>query len=199
MLKIALTGGIGSGKSAVGELLQELGATVIDSDELARAVIERGSVGFEKVVAEFGDEILSSGDINRARLAEMVFADQDLRLKLEAIIHPLVREATAQLIRSLPADAIVVNEIPLLFETQGSSKFDFVIAVQAQEKIRIERLKQRGMKEYEITKRMSAQASDAQRASISHAVLQNNGSIEDLREQVQALWSNEILTRANSR
>lgn len=199
MLKIALTGGIGSGKSAVGELLQELGATVIDSDELARAVIERGSVGFEKVVAEFGDEILSSGEINRARLAEMVFADQDLRLKLEAIIHPLVREATAQLIRSLPADAIVVNEIPLLFETQGSSKFDFVIAVQAQEKIRIERLKQRGMKEYEITKRMSAQASDAQRASISHAVLQNNGSIEDLREQVQALWSNEILTRANSR
>ncbi len=199
MLKIALTGGIGSGKSAVGELLQELGATVIDSDELARAVIERGSVGFEKVVAEFGDEILTSGEINRARLAEMVFADQDLRLKLEAIIHPLVREATAQLIRSLPADAIVVNEIPLLFETQGSSKFDFVIAVQAQEKIRIERLKQRGMKEYEITKRMSAQASDAQRASISHAVLQNNGSIEDLREQVQALWSNEILTRANSR
>ena len=199
MLKIALTGGIGSGKSAVGELLQELGATVIDSDELARAVIERGSVGFEKVVAEFGDEILSSGDINRARLAEMVFADQDLRLKLEAIIHPLVREATAQLIRSLPADAIVVNEIPLLFETQGSSKFDFVIAVQAQEKIRIERLKQRGMKEYEITKRMSAQASDAQRASISHAVLQNDGSIEDLREKVQALWSNEILKRANSR
>lgn len=199
MLKIALTGGIGSGKSAVGELLQELGATVIDSDELARAVIERGTVGFEKVVAEFGDEILTAGEINRARLAEMVFADQDLRLKLEAIIHPLVREATAQLIRSLPADAIVVNEIPLLFETQGSSKFDFVIAVQAQEKIRIERLKQRGMKEYEITKRMSAQASDAQRASISHAVLQNNGSIEDLREQVQALWSNEILTRANSR
>lgn len=199
MLKIALTGGIGSGKSAVGELLQELGATVIDSDELARAVIERGSVGFEKVVAEFGDEILSSGEINRARLAEMVFADQDLRLKLEAIIHPLVREATAQLIRSLPADAIVVNEIPLLFETQGSSKFDFVIAVQAQEKIRIERLKQRGMKEYEITKRMSAQASDAQRASISHAVLQNDGSIEDLREKVQALWSNEILKRANSR
>lgn len=199
MLKIALTGGIGSGKSAVGELLQELGATVIDSDELARAVIERGSVGFEKVVAEFGDEILTAGEINRPRLAEMVFADQDLRLKLEAIIHPLVREATQQLIRSLPADAIVVNEIPLLFETQGSSKFDFVIAVQAQEKIRIERLKQRGMKEYEITKRMSAQASDAQRASISHAVLQNDGSIEDLREKVQALWSNEILTRANSR
>ena len=179
--------------------MQELGAVVIDSDELAKSVIERGSLGFERVVAEFGDEILTAGEINRSRLAELVFSNQELRHKLESIIHPLVREAAQQATRHLPNDAIVVNEIPLLFETQGGSRFDFVIAVQAQEEIRVERLKQRGMKEYEIAKRIAAQASDAERASIAHAVLQNDGSIEDLNEQVKTLWFNEILPKAKSK
>lgn len=188
MLKVAVTGGIGSGKSSVGEILQELGAVIIDSDELARTVIERGSPGYDQVLSAFGDEILTSGEIDRAKLAGLVFAEPELRKKLEAIVHPLVREAAEAIMRSVPAESVVVNEIPLLFETDGAKRFDFVISVQAPIEQRIERLKQRGMKQYEIEKRLAAQASDEQRASISNAVVVNDGSVEDLRSKVEALW-----------
>jgi dephospho-CoA kinase len=195
MLKVALTGGIGSGKSLVGEYLEELGAVVIDSDELARSVIERGSPGYEEVLAVFGDEILSEGEIDRKKLAARVFSDEPARKQLEAIIHPRVRETAEKLTRNLGADAIVVNQIPLLFETDGAKRFDYVITVECAEGIRVERLKDRGMKEYEISKRMQAQASDEQRASIADFVLKNEGSIDQLQREVQKMWESQLLPR----
>jgi dephospho-CoA kinase len=196
MLKVALTGGIGSGKSLVGEYLEELGAVVIDSDELARSVIERGSPGYEEVLAVFGDEILSEGEIDRKKLAARVFSDEPARKQLEAIIHPRVRETAEKLTRNLGADAIVVNQIPLLFETDGAKRFDYVITVECAEGTRVERLKERGMKEYEISKRMQAQASDEQRASIADFVLKNEGSVDELQRAVQDLWRNQLQLRA---
>lgn len=196
MLKVALTGGIGSGKSLVGDYLQELGAVVIDSDELARNVIERGTAGFEQVVSTFGDEILSNGEIDRTKLAQQVFENEEKRKKLESIIHPLVRQAAELAIKDLAPDQIVVNEIPLLFETQGAKRFDFVITVETSMGIRITRLKERGMKDYEISKRISAQASDEQRASIADVVLKNDGSPEELRKIVERLWFEELVPRS---
>jgi dephospho-CoA kinase len=198
VLRVGLTGGIGSGKSSVGDALQELGAIVIDSDELARNVIERGTPGYEQVVAEFGDEILTSGEIDRAKLAAQVFNDETKRKNLESIIHPLVRKAAEELSKNLPSDSIVVNEIPLLFETNGASRFDFIISVSVQEEIRVARLKQRGMKEYEIAQRVAAQATDAQRASISDVVIENNGSLDDLTAHVNEIWTKYLLPKANA-
>jgi dephospho-CoA kinase len=196
MLKVALTGGIGSGKSTVSEILEELGAYVIDSDQLARDVIERGSPGYESVLASFGDEILVDGEIDRNKLGSIVFKDPASRLKLESIIHPLVRDAAEKLARNLPAGSVVINQIPLLVETDGSKRFDYVITVSADEELRRSRLIERGMKDYEITHRLAAQVNDAARENVAHFVLRNNGSIDDLRRGVEALWRNELLPRS---
>ena len=195
MLKVALTGGIGSGKSTVAEFLDELGAFVIDSDQLARDVVERGTPGYEAVLAAFGDGILTDGEIDRAKLAEIVFKDVAARATLESIIHPLVREAAEKTVRNLPSDAVVINQIPLLVETDGAKRFDFVITVSADEEVRRRRLMERGMKDYEITKRLAAQVNDAAREAIAHSIIRNNGTIEELRQAVESLWRNELLPR----
>jgi dephospho-CoA kinase len=195
MLKVALTGGIGSGKSTVAEFFDELGAFVIDSDQLARDVVERGTPGYEAVLAAFGDDILTDGEINRAKLAEIVFKDAAARATLESIIHPLVRDAAEKTVRNLPSDAVVINQIPLLVETDGAKRFDFVITVSADEDVRRRRLIERGMKDYEITKRLAAQVDDTAREAIAHFVIRNSGSIEELRQAIQVLWRNELLPR----
>jgi dephospho-CoA kinase len=197
MLKVALTGGIGSGKSTVAEMLQECGAIVIDSDQLSRDVIERGTPGYESVLAEFGDEILTDGEINRAALAEIVFKDQKKRELLEGIIHPLVRDRAESLMRNVPNNSIVVNQIPLLVETDGAKRFDYVITVSASEDIRRKRLIERGMKEYEIAKRLQAQVDDRAREAIADHVLTNNGSLDDLQRSVEDLWSLRLKPRVN--
>lgn len=196
MLRVALTGGIGSGKSLVGEILEELGALVIDSDQLAREVIERGSPGYEEVITAFGDAILSEGQIDRAKLAAVIFKEKDLRKKLETIIHPLVREAAEKLARNLPSGAILVNQIPLLVESDGAKRFDYVITVSADEEIRRERLRLRGLKDYEITERMAAQVADSDREKIANYILRNDGSIDELTRAVEELMANELLPRA---
>ena len=196
MLRVALTGGIGSGKSLVGEILEELGALVIDSDQLAREVIERGSPGYEEVVAAFGDSILSEGQIDRSKLAAVVFNESDLRKKLESIIHPLVREAAEKLARKLPSGAILINQIPLLVESDGAKRFDYVVTVSADEEIRRERLRLRGLKDYEITQRMAAQVSDSEREKIANYIIRNDGSIDELTQAVEELMANELLPRA---
>ena len=196
MLRVALTGGIGSGKSLVGEILEELGALVIDSDQLAREVIERGSPGYEEVITAFGDAILSEGQIDRAKLAAVIFKEKDLRKKLESIIHPLVREAAEKLARNLPSGAILVNQIPLLVESDGAKRFDYVITVSADEDIRRERLRLRGLKDYEITERMAAQVADLVREKIANYILRNDGSIDELTRAVEELMANELLPRA---
>jgi dephospho-CoA kinase len=196
VLRVALTGGIGSGKSLVGESLEELGALVIDSDQLAREVIERGSPGYEEVVTAFGDSILSEGQIDRSKLAAVVFNESDLRKKLESIIHPLVREAAEKLARKLPSGAILINQIPLLVESDGAKRFDYVVTVSADEEIRRERLRLRGLKDYEITQRIAAQVSDSQREKIANYIIRNDGSIDELTRAVEALMANELLPRA---
>jgi len=192
MLKVALTGGIGSGKSAVAEMLEECGAIVLDSDQLARDVIERGTQGYEAVLATFGDAILSDGEIDRAKLAGIVFQDEVKRKKLEGIIHPLVRDAAETVMKKVPSDSVVVNQIPLLVETNGAKRFDYVITVSASEETRRSRLLERGLKDYEITKRMQAQVDDAARESISHTVLKNEGSLDELQRQVEELWRSTL-------
>lgn len=196
MLRVALTGGIGSGKSLVGEILEELGALVIDSDQLAREVIERGSPGYEEVVTAFGDSILSEGQIDRSKLAAVVFNESDLRKKLESIIHPLVREAAEKLARKLPSGAILINQIPLLVESDGAKRFDYVVTVSVDEEIRRERLRLRGLKDYEITQRIAAQVSDLEREKIANYIIRNDGSIDELTRAVEALMANELLPRA---
>ena len=196
MLKVALTGGIGSGKSTVAEFLDELGAYVIDSDQLARDVVERGTPGYEAVLAAFGDGILTDGEIDRAKLAEIVFKDATARAALESIIHPFVRDSAEKMVKSLPSDAVVINQIPLLVETDGAKRFDFVITVSADEDVRRRRLIERGMKDYEVTKRLAAQVNDAAREAIAHSVIRNNGSIDELRQVVEELWRNELLPRS---
>lgn len=197
MLSIALTGGIGSGKSLAAEFFEELGAVVIDSDQLARDAIERGTPGFDEVVASFGDAILSGGEIDRAKLAEIVFKDELARRNLEAIIHPRVRDIATRIAARVPQDGVVINQIPLLFETNGKSRFDVVITVASTLENRKARLAQRGMKSYEIERRISAQASDEQRASIADIVIENDGTQEELEARVAEVWEREILPRIN--
>lgn len=193
MLSIALTGGIGSGKSAVGDILSELGAIVIDSDQLAREVIERGTSGFDEVLARFGDGILVDGEISRAKLAEVVFSNEEARKDLEGIIHPRVRDLSARVLQASPEDSVVVNEIPLLFETQGKDRFDLVITVEADDEIRTKRLLDRGLKTYQIAKRISAQASRSERESIANFVIENNGNLEELEKKVRQIWEFELI------
>jgi len=196
MLRVALTGGIGSGKSLVGEYLEQLGAIVFDSDQLARDVVERGTPGFDAIVKRFGDGVLTDGQINRAKLAELIFNDKSARADLEGIIHPRVKELSDRIIANAPEGSVVVNQIPILFETNGASRFDLVITVESENALRFQRLRERGMKDYEIEKRMAAQASTEQRRGIAHFCLENNGTREDLRSAVERLWENELAPRA---
>ncbi len=188
MLIVALTGGIGSGKTTVGGIFSELGAVVIDSDQLARAVLERGSKGFDLVLAKFGDVILKNGELDRSLLATLVFNDSQKRSELESITHPLIRQSFAEIIASLPREAIVINQIPLLFESKGAYKFDHIITISAPEELRTERLKSRGLGLSDIKKRMEAQASDVERESISNSIIRNDKDELHLRNQVESIW-----------
>lgn len=190
MLIVALTGGIGSGKTMVGEIFAELGALVVDSDQLAREVVERGSKGFDLIVTEFGDEILKNGDLDRAALASLIFKDPKKRAKLEEITHPLIRQSFAKIVSSAGSDSIIINQIPLLVESKHDYKFDHVITISAPEKIRTERLIKRGLALTQIDQRMKAQATDAQREVISDTVIVNDKSEQELLAQVEKIWDN---------
>ncbi len=188
MSVIALTGGIGSGKSLVANYFFSLGAEVIDADQLARQAIERGSEGFDQVISEFGDVILKDGDIDRRALGEIVFSDPIKRKALEAIIHPKVQQALTQARNSLNENQILIYEIPLLVETNAASKFDKVITVEAPLELRIERLKSRGLLQSEIEKRISNQATPEQRRAIADIQIENDGTEEELLRKVEAIW-----------
>ena len=188
MLIVALTGGIGSGKSTVGQIFQDLGAIVTDSDQLARDVVERGTTGFDQIIAAFGDEVLKNGDLNRAALADLVFKDPAKRKQLEQITHPLIRKAFTKIVESANGDSIVVNQIPLLVESNHDYKFDHVITVSASETVRIERLLKRGMNLTQIQQRLQAQSNDTQREKISDSIIRNDNSQADLLSEVEKVW-----------
>ena len=188
MLVVALTGGIGSGKSTVGQIFGDLGAIVTDSDQLARDVVERGTTGFDQIIAAFGDEVLKNGDLNRAALADLVFKDPAKRKQLEQITHPLIRKAFAKIVESAKGDSIVVNQIPLLVESNHDYKFDHVITVSASEAVRIERLLKRGMNLTQIQQRLQAQSNDTQREKISDSIIRNDNSQVDLLSEVEKVW-----------
>jgi len=195
-LKVALTGGIGSGKSLAGEYFELIGATVIDSDQLAREVVERGTEGFDEIVVAFGDEILRDGNLDRAKLAQLIFDDPKAKSTLEAIVHPRIQEAFDEILeRCLPGD-VVIYQIPLLVETGAQDRFDFIITVSAPLELRRKRLLERGMKSYEIEKRISAQATDAEREEVADFVFMNDGDADDLLRLVENIYEDLLLPRA---
>jgi dephospho-CoA kinase len=196
VLLVALTGGIGSGKSLAGEYLAALGAIVVDSDHLARAVVERGTPAFDEIVARFGDEILKDGNLDRSKLGELIFSNPASRADLEAITHPRIREALDEIVASCDPDDVIVNQIPLLVETGGKDRFDYIISITAPLELRRERCIARGMKSYEFEKRVAAQASDEERAAISNHIIENTGDADALLRAIEELWESELKPRA---
>ena len=188
MLIVALTGGIGAGKSLVAQYFSELGARVVDADQLSRIAIERGSDGFDEVVTRFGESILRNGDIDRKALGEIVFKDKAAKADLEAIIHPRVRELFLEVVADLASDEILIYEIPLLVETGAAKNFDQIITVEADLEIRKARLLKRGMFISEIESRLAAQASPTEREAVATHVIENSGDEDQLLRKVENLW-----------
>ncbi len=188
MLVVGLTGGIGAGKSTVAQYFAELGALVIDADQLARMAIERGTDGFADVMLRFGDDVIANGDIDRKKLAEIVFSDPKARKDLEAIIHPRVQALFAEAVADLDSDDILIYEIPLLVETGAATKFDYIITVESDLEIRKARLLKKGLYISQIEKRIASQASPEAREAIADAVIRNDGDEDSLLRQVENLW-----------
>jgi len=196
MLVVALTGGIGAGKSTVAQNFAELGALVIDADQLARIAIERGSDGFAEVLLKFGEDLILNGDIDRKKLAEIIFSDEKARRDLEAIIHPRVQAMFAEAVADLDHDDILIYEIPLLAETNAAEKFDYVITVEADRDLRIELLLNRGLYISQIEKRMAAQASEESRTALADTVIRNDGDEDSLLRKVENLWESVLLPQS---
>jgi dephospho-CoA kinase len=190
MLKVGLTGGIGSGKSEVSRRLGELGAVVVDADKIAREVVEPGTDGLRAVVAEFGEEVLApDGSLDRAALGAVVFADPERRAVLNAVVHPLVAARSAELEAAAAPDAIVVHDVPLLAENGLAPLYDRVLVVDASEETRLDRLTRlRGMPEADARARLAAQATREERLSVADAVIDNDGTLEALEAQVSRVW-----------
>ncbi|MFF9558225.1 dephospho-CoA kinase [Streptomyces albus] len=193
MLKVGLTGGIGAGKSEVSRLLAEHGAVIVDADRIAREVVEPGTPGLAAVVAEFGEEVLApDGSLDRPRLGSLVFADPDRLAALNAIVHPLVGERSAELEREAAAadeNAVIVHDVPLLTENGLAPLYDTVVVVDASDETRLDRLvRLRGMAEQEARARMAAQATREERLAVADIVIDNDGPIEELPPRVRAVW-----------
>jgi dephospho-CoA kinase len=193
-VQIGLTGGIGSGKSTAAARFAELGALVIDADVLAREAVEPGTDGLAAVVAEFGEQVLDAdGRLDRRALARLVFGDEAARGRLNAIVHPRVRARAVELIAAAPPGTVVVQDVPLLVETEQAGAYDLVVVVEAPEELRVRRLAaDRGMSAEEVRARMASQATDEQRRAVADVVLVNDGTPDDLRAEVDALWADRI-------
>ena len=196
MLVVGLTGGIGAGKSTVSELFARLGALVIDADQLARMAIERGTDGFAEVLLRFGDEVILNGDIDRQKLGELIFSDENARKDLEAIIHPRVQALFAEAVADLDHDDILIYEIPLLVETGAAEKFDYVITVEADIEIRKSRLLKKGLYISQIEKRIAAQATEDARCAVADSVIRNDGDEDSLLRQVENLWESVLVPQS---
>ncbi|SCG58647.1 dephospho-CoA kinase [Micromonospora zamorensis] len=195
VLRVGLTGGIGSGKSAVAARLVERGAVLIDADQVAREVVAPGTEGLAEIVAAFSDAVLDDdGALDRVALGAVVFADEKARRRLESITHPRVRARTAELAAAAAPGAIVVNDVPLLVEVGLAPTYHLVIVVQTAVTTRLERLaRDRGMDRAEAERRIAAQADDARRRAAADVVLTNDGSLADLHDAVDDLWRQRLL------
>lgn len=194
MLRVGLTGGIGSGKSAVAERLAALGAVVLDGDKAARAVVEPGTPGLTRIAEAFGPEVLrADGSLDRAKLAGIVFSDGAAREKLNAITHPLIHDrlqaAEDAAVKAGGPDTIVVHDIPLLAEGQRSAEFAVVVVVDVPPEVQVSRLAGRGLPADQARARMAAQATREQRLAIADIVIDNSGTREDLDRQVAEVWA----------
>ena len=191
MLRVGLTGGIGSGKSAVSSRLAARGAVVIDSDVLAREAVAKGTDGLAEVVEAFGNDVLTAeGELDRPALGRIVFGDESARRRLEAIVHPRVRARAAEIEAQSPVAAIVVHDIPLLVETGQVDRFDLVLVVDAPVDVQLERLTaQRGMTDEEAKQRVASQASRADRLAAADLVVENSGTLIDLDRRIDEVWA----------
>lgn len=194
MLRIGLTGGIGAGKSTVSATFSELGGIVVDGDVIAREVVEPGTPGLAKLVDAFGEDILlPDGALNRPALAAIAFSDDDKRATLNGIVHPLVAHRRSELIEAAAHDAVIVEDIPLLVESQMAPMFPLVIIVHADEAIRVKRLiEYRNFSEEDARARIAAQADEEQRRVVADVWLDNSGSAAELVEKARALWHTRI-------
>ena len=196
-MNVGLTGGIGSGKSEVARLLAGHGAVVVDSDLLAREAVAPGTPGLAAVVAEFGPGVLAEdGSLDRPALGRVVFADPVRRAALEGIVHPYVRRRSAEIAAGAPEGAVVVHDVPLLVEAGLADRYDLVVVVDVGEETQVRRLTTvRGMSGDDARARISAQAGRAARIAVADLVVTNDGSLDDLRRQVDQLWV-ELSARA---
>ena len=190
MTRVGLTGGVASGKCTVSAILSELGAVVIDADLLAREVVAPGTEGLAAVVEAFGPDVLGpDGGLDRPRLGALVFADPERRRALEAIIHPRVRARAAEIEAAAPEGAVVVHDIPLLAETGQAASFDAVVVVDVPVEVQVDRMVRiRGMSEADARARIAAQADRDARIAIATHVVENTGSLEDLRARVEEVY-----------
>ena len=198
MKLIGLTGGAGSGKSTVSDILRTLGAVVIDADEATHAVYEPDTPGFEAVVREFGPGFVRDGRIDRARLGELVFKDGDARLRLNDIVHPLVREwMAARTAEAAQAAAeVVVQDVPLLFENGLARLYSTDVLVYVPEDLQLQRLvKGRGLSASKARAMISAQMPIEEKRKLAQHVIDNSGTIEATRQQVQRLWDDVLAVR----
>lgn len=196
MLRVGLTGGIGSGKSVVADLLSDRGAVIIDADLLARRAVEPGTPGLAAVVAEFGPEVLTDeGRLDREALGTVVFADAETRARLNAIVHPEVRRLAGLRERAAPPDAVVVHVIPLLVETGQAHLFEVLVVVDVDPATQLRRIRERdGLTEEQARARINAQATRAERLAVADVVITNDGTPADLVPQVTRLWDRLRIT-----
>ncbi|PRX98637.1 dephospho-CoA kinase [Allonocardiopsis opalescens] len=199
MLKVGLTGGIGSGKSAVAARLAARGAVVVDADRLAREAVEPGTPGLAAVVTEFGPGVLRpDGSLDRPALGEIVFADPERLAALNAIVHPLVGERSRELMEAAPPDAIVVYDVPLLVENDLAGLYDLVVVVDVPVEVQLRRLADdRGMGEEQARARIAAQAGRERRRAVADLVIDNSGGLDELDERVAAVWE-RLVERAGA-
>lgn len=184
---VGLTGGIASGKSTVASIWSDLGATEIDSDQLAREAVAPGTIGAKRIAQEFGEDLFDDGVLNRAKLASVVFNNEQARETLESIVHPLISAMAMQRIAS--SEGIVVYTIPLLVETNAEYPFDVVVTVSASDETRIQRMvNSRAMTAEEATSRLKNQATNAERESIADIVIDSECSLEELKLRAEAAW-----------
>lgn len=194
MLRVGLSGGIGSGKSTVARRLTERGAVVVDADVVAREVVEPGSEGLRELVSRFGPEILDSeGALDRPAMARRVFGDDAARAELNSVVHPRIGERTAELMGRAPSDAVLVHDIPLLVEAGYAADYHLAVIVDAPEPVRVRRLVARGLEESDARARIEAQASQQQRRVAADVWLDNGGEVDAVLAEVDALWKDRLV------